>query len=106
MKTTKQLLLIAGISLLFACSTEEPENNIIAINPPEEEPVPPAMPTLVPYLTVIVDANYNSNATASKDWILVHLENGDLYNYVPLQNGNTVVLEALNTVNLDNMIVT
>lgn len=96
---------MACISLLFACSTEEPENNIIAIDPPEEEPVPPAMPTLVPYLTIIVDTDYNTNTISSEDWILVHRENGDLYNYVPLQNGNTVVLEALDTVNLANMTV-
>ncbi|WP_273567476.1 hypothetical protein [Maribacter halichondriae] len=108
MKTVRKLLSIACIALIFACSTEEPENNIIAITPgpPEEEPTPPAQPLLVTYLTVIVDNDYNTNTIPSEDWILVHRENGDLYNYVPLQNGNTVVLEALDTVNLANMTVT
>ncbi len=106
MKTINQLLSIACISLLFACSTEAPESNVIAIEPPEEEPIPPATPVLVTYLTVNVDTDYNTNTIASEDWILIHRENGDLYNYVPIQNGNTIVLEALDTVNLTNMTLT
>lgn len=105
MKTIKKLLSIACISLIFSCSTEEPETNTIAVQP-EEEPLPPAIPALATYLTIIVAPDYNTNAVPSEDWILVHRENGDLYNYVPLQNGNTIVLEALDTVNLANMTVT
>ncbi len=108
MKPINKLVSLLCFSLLFSCSNEEPENNLIAITPDpiEEEPTPPVPPAMVTYLTIVVDNNYNTNTVPSEDWILIHRENGDLYNYVPLQNGGTVVLEAQDTVNLANMTVT
>ena len=89
--------------LLLGCSNSEPEVIEIIQEEIEEQQQQPA---LVPYLTIVVGNNYNTNSIPSEDWILVHRENGDLFNYTPLQNGNTVVLEALDTVNLANMTIT
>lgn len=102
MKTINKTISLLLILLSFACSNSEPE--IIQIIQEEEEEQ--QQPTLVPYLTIVVDNNYNTNSIPSEDWIMVHSENGDLYNYTPLQNGNTLVLEALDTVNLANMTIT
>jgi len=107
MTTINKILTFIFLIALSSCTTEEPENNVIAVdpNPVEEEPAP-VNPVMITYLTVNVDANYNTNTIPSEDWILVHKENGDLFNYVPLQNGGNIILEALDTVNLANMTVT
>ena len=79
-KKINKLWVLACISLFVACTNEEPETLPIASQPNEpvvEKPAP-ANPVLAPYLTIIVDTNYNTNTIPSEDWILVHKENGDL----------------------------
>ena len=58
MTTINKILTFVFLIALSSCTTEEPENNVIAVdpNPVEEEPAP-VNPVMITYLTVNVDAN-------------------------------------------------
>jgi len=99
------ILVFLFVLFLTGCSKDDP---VIPVPEKEVQPDPkpeePEGPQLETYFTF--EAGPNSIVSPSTgDWIIIHKANGDLLDYKPIKNGETLTFQALDTVDTNEITV-